>query len=123
MGLAFSTLSIALTVVVVEVVEREATRHVEHSIGHGLGELALQASDKLDRGMFERYREVGLIAKRFTLVDDSTSKADWRQMLDDVRQTYNYYSWIGLADPQGKVMVAAGGMLEGADVSARPWFR
>jgi PAS domain S-box-containing protein len=123
MGLAFSTLSIALTVVVVEVVEREATRHVERSIGHGLGELALQASDKLDRGMFERYREVGLIAKRFALADAGLGHADWRQMLDDVRATYSYYSWIGLADPQGKVIVSAGGLLEGADVSARPWFK
>ena len=123
LGLAFSTLSIALTVVVVAVVEREATRHVEHSIGHGLGELALQASDKLDRGMFERYREVGLIAKRFALADAGLTQADWRQMLDDMRQTYTYYSWIGLADPQGKVVVSAGGLLEGADVSARPWFK
>jgi len=123
LGLAFSALSIALTVVVVAVVEREASRHVEHTIGHGLGELAAQASDKLDRGMFERYREVRLIAKRFALADAGLSQADWRQMLDDVRQTYNYYSWIGLADPQGKVMVSAGGMLEGADVSARPWFQ
>ena len=123
MGLAFSTLSIALTIVLVQVVEREATRHVEHSIGHGLGELALQASDKLDRGMFERYREIGLVAKRFALADGSLSHDAWRQTLDDVRQTYSYYSWIGLADPQGKVMVAAGGMLEGGDVSARPWFK
>jgi len=123
MGLAFSTLSIALTVVVVEVVEREASRHVAHSIGHGLGELALQASDKLDRGMFERYREVGLIAKRFSLADASLSAGDWRRILDDVRQTYTYYSWIGLADPDGKVMVSAGGLLQGADVSARPWFQ
>jgi PAS domain S-box-containing protein len=123
MGLAFSTLSIALTVVVVEVVEREASRHVERSIGHGLGELALQASDKLDRGMFERYREVGLIAKRFALADAGLGRADWRQILDDVRQTYTYYSWIGLADTQGKVMVSAGGLLEDADVSARPWFK
>jgi PAS domain S-box-containing protein len=123
MGLAFSTLSIALTLVVVEVVEREASHHVEQSIGHGLGELALQASDKLDRGMFERYREVGLIAKRFALADAGLSHADWRQILDDLRRTYTYYSWIGLADPQGKVMVSAGGLLEGADVSKRPWFK
>jgi PAS domain S-box-containing protein len=123
MGLAFSTLSILLTVVVVEVVEREASRHVERSIGHGLGELALQASDKLDRGMFERYREVGLIAKRFALADSGLGKDDWRRLLDDVRETYAYYSWIGLAGPDGKVIVAARGMLEGADVSARPWFK
>ncbi len=123
LGLAFSTLSIVLTVVVVAVVEKEATRHVEHSIGHGLGELALQASDKLDRGMFERYREVDLIAKRFALADTGLGHDDWRRILDDVRATYQYYSWIGLADLQGKVMVAAGGLLEGADVSKRPWFQ
>jgi len=123
MGLAFSTLSIVLTVVVVGVVEKEATRHVEHSIGHGLGELALQASDKLDRGMFERYREVGLIARRFTIAESGVSHEDWRRILDDVRATYTYYSWIGLTDEHGKVLVSAGGLLEGADVSNRPWFK
>lgn len=123
LGLAFTALSVALTVVVVAVVEREASRHVEHTIGHGLGELASQASDKLDRGMFERYREVGLIAKRLSLAYSSLGPSIWREMLDDVRATYGYYSWIGLADLQGKVMVSAGGLLEGADVSARPWFR
>ena len=123
LGLAFTVLSIALTVVVVAVVEREASRHVEHSIGHGLGELASQASDKLDRGMFERYREVRLIAKRLSLAYSSLGPGIWRQMLDDVRATFGYYSWIGLADLDGKVIVSAGGLLEGADVSARPWFR
>ena len=123
MGLAFSTLSIVLTVVVVAVVEKEATQHVKHTIGHGLGELALQASDKLDRGMFERYREVGLIAKRFALADAGLGHDELRRLLDDVRDTYTYYSWIGLASPEGKVMVSAGGLLEGADVSKRPWFR
>jgi len=123
MGLAFSTLSIVLTVVVVAVVEKEATQHVKQTIGHGLGELALQASDKLDRGMFERYREVDLLAKRFSLADAGLGHDNWRKLLDDVRDTYTYYSWIGLADLQGRVMVSAGGLLEGADVGKRPWFR
>ncbi|QJE01902.1 PAS domain S-box protein [Massilia forsythiae] len=123
LALAFSALSIVLTVVVVAVVEREASRHVTQTIGHGLGELALQASDKLDRGMFERYREVSLIARRFSRADADLSHDGLRALLDDVRDTYSYYSWIGLTDLQGKVMVSAGGLLEGADVSRRPWFK
>lgn len=32
-------------------------------------------------------------------------------------------SWAGFARPSGEVVVASGRMLEGADVSARPWFQ
>ena len=33
------------------------------------------------------------------------------------------YAWIGVADTSGKVVLAAGGLLEGRDVSERPWFQ
>jgi PAS domain S-box-containing protein len=120
LALAFSLLSIVLTLVLVGVVERAATEHVKLSIGHGLSELALQTSDKLDRGMFERYREVALIAQRASLVDSSLGER--RQLLTSARESYAYYGWLGLAGLDGKVLVSAGGLLEGADVSQRPWF-
>lgn len=122
MALAFSLLSIVLTVVIVQVVEHKATQHVEETIGRGLAELALQTSDKLDRGMYERYREVALLARRSELGDESRPVAVRRALLDDVLSSYRYYGWIGLAGLDGKVRVAARGLLEGADVSARPWF-
>lgn len=122
MALAFSLLSIILTFVIVEVVEHKATQHVEETIGRGLAEVALQTSDKLDRGMFERYREVALLARRSELGDESRPLAARRAMLDDVLNSYRYYGWIGLAGLDGKVKVAAKGLLEGKDVSARPWF-
>ena len=46
-----------LTLLLVQVVERASNEQVKDSIGHGLGELARQTADKLDRGMAERYRE------------------------------------------------------------------
>ncbi len=122
LALAFVLLSIILTLALTSVIERKSTEQVETSIGHGLAELAMQTSDKLERGMFERYREVGLLARRRVLGEDQPH-ARRRATLDAIRNTLGYYSWIGLADLDGKVQVAAQGLLEGADVSRRPWFR
>jgi PAS domain S-box-containing protein len=121
LALAFSLLSILLTVVLVEVIERAALEEVKARIGHGLGELAMQTSNKLDRGMFERYREVALLAQRRDLAATATDER--RQILTSTQETYEYYGWVGMAGVDGKVQVAANGLLEGADVSQRPWFR
>ncbi|OWW20998.1 sensor histidine kinase [Noviherbaspirillum denitrificans] len=123
LAVAFSALSILLTVILVEVIGLSAAAQLKSNIGNGLAELALQTSDKLDRGMYERYREVQLMAQRKDLTSQETSIDDKRMVLDARQETYHYYAWIGLVDPQGKVMVSTRGMLEGADVSQRPWFR
>jgi PAS domain S-box-containing protein len=122
MALAFTLLSVLLTFIIVAVVEQKATEHVEETIGRGLAELAVQTVDKLDRGMFERYREVSLLARRHELGDPARPLAERRELLDEVLGSYRYYGWIGLARLDGKVEVAGKGWLEGADVSQRPWF-
>jgi PAS domain S-box-containing protein len=122
LALAFTLLSVVLTVLLVNVIEHRNTEQVKTSIGYGLTELALQTSDKLERGMYERYREVRLIAQRRGLRSDSPL-ARRRETLDQMQDSYGYYSWIGVAGLDGKVQVAAKGLLEGADVSKRPWFQ
>jgi PAS domain S-box-containing protein len=122
LAFAFTLLSVVLTVLLVSVIERRNTEQVKTSIGYGLTELALQTSDKLERGMYERYREVRLIAQRPGLRPQSLP-ARRREVLDQLQDSYGYYSWIGVAGLDGKVQVAAKGLLEGADVSKRPWFK
>jgi PAS domain S-box-containing protein len=122
LALAFVALSIVFTLALTSLIERKSSEQVETSIGHGLAELAMQTSDKLERGMFERYREVGLLAQRPVLGEDQP-QARRRATLDGIRNSLGYYSWIGLAGLDGKVQVSAQGLLEGADVSQRPWFR
>ena len=121
MALAFALLSIVFTLVLSAVIERKATEQVKSGIGYSLADRAAQTSDKLERGMFERYREVGLIARRHDLGAD-VPLARRRETLGRVQASYGYYSWIGLAGIDGRVQVAARGMLEGVDVSRRPWF-
>jgi PAS domain S-box-containing protein len=123
LALAFSLLSVFLTVLMVEAVDVAATEQIEISIGNGLRELAVQTADKLDRGMYTRYREVKLLAQRRDLASGSNSLAERRAVLDSIRESYGFYDWIGMAGLDGRVQVAAGGLLEGADVSQRPWFR
>ena len=122
LALAFSVLTAWLTLVLVTGVERIGIEQVKTSIGHGLGELALQTSDKLDRGMFERYREVQLMTRRGDLISRGIPLPARRHVLDDRQATYPYYAWIGVVDLDGKVIVATQGLLEGLDVSQRPWF-
>jgi len=121
MALAFALLSVVFTLVLSAVIEHKATEQVKSGIGYGLADRAAQTSDKLERGMFERYREVGLIARRRDLGTD-VPLARRRETLERVQASYGYYSWIGLAGLDGRVQVAARGMLEGVDVSRRPWF-
>jgi len=46
-----------------------------------------------------------------------------RHMLDGLTGDGQRVSWAGFARPDGTVVAASKGMLEGRDVSERPWFR
>ena len=122
LALAFSLLTIVLTIALIAVVERRAIDQIKDRIGHSLADLAAQTSDKLERGMFERYREVALITTRPVLTADQFNTDQRRQALERVQRSYDYYEWIGLTDTEGKVLVSGNRLLEGADVSKRPWF-
>lgn len=122
LAIAFCALAIIMAAVVAEVIARTASSQVKEDIGSALAELAQQTSDKLDRDMFERYREVQLLAQRPDM-GASASSAARRATLDQHQRSYPHYAWIGLSGHDGKVVAATQGMLEGADVSARPWHR
>jgi len=119
---SFAGMTILLTLILVEAVGVLASRQLKNDIGKNLSELAFQTVDKLDRSMYERYREVQLMAARPELADARIPAERKRAMLETMQSTYPYYAWLGIADNQGKVLVSAKKMLEGADVSQRPWF-
>ncbi|WP_338050997.1 MULTISPECIES: ATP-binding protein [Ramlibacter] len=120
LAFAFSLLSILVTALLVMAGDRIASEQVRSSIGSNLAELANQTTSRLDRGMFERHREVGLMAQRLArLADPRAVTAE----LEAMQRTYPNYAWMGLVDPAGRVLVSTGGVLAGDDVSAQPWFR
>lgn len=119
LAFASSALSILLTGLMILVIERTASAGVASSIGANLAELATQTASRLDRGVFERYREIQLMSTRLARLKDF---AQVRAELDAAKDSYRFYAWLGVTDEGGVVRAATGGLLEGVDVSARPWF-
>jgi PAS domain S-box-containing protein len=117
---AVAGLAVLLTALLTLVIERTASEGVATSIGANLAELAGQTATRLDRGMFERYREIQLMSTRLGRVKDA---AEVQAELDEARNTYRYYAWLGVTDEAGIVKAATGGLLQGQDVSRQPWFR
>ena len=120
LALAFTLLSLLLTVLLTVFSDRTASTQVRQSIGTNLAELANQTTSRLDQAMFERYREVRLIANR---LNGTLDLAEVKTEIDALQKSYPTYAWIGVTDPTGKVLAATRNMLEGADVSQRPWFQ
>lgn len=122
LAIAMAAAMLLLTFVTSQVVGYTTTGQAETDVGRSLAELAYQTTDKLDQGMYERFREVKLMAERHEITDPSVAAPVKRALLDSMKATYPYYAWIGLTDDAGKVRAATGGLLENADVSRRPWF-
>ncbi len=92
-------------------------------IGANMAALAASMTGRLDQNMFERYREIGIVA------DMEILRPHWLQntealriTLDRIQQSFPDYAWIGFADRTGNVRAATRGMLEGQSVEKRNWF-
>ena len=123
LALAFTLISILLTGVLVLIIEAKVIDQVKQEIGSDLAGLALQTADKLDRGMFERYREVALMSGQIASSGLALGTPAHARLLARVQKSYRFYDWIGMTDLEGKVLASGSGLLAGADVSERPWFR
>lgn len=100
-----------------------ARRQAVRDANHELVSLARTMSDRLDQNMFERFREIGNLARMEPLRGVwQGDPAQARAILAQLQTNLPDYAWLGLADPEGKVRAATRGMLEGVSVAQRPWF-
>jgi hypothetical protein len=81
-----------------------------------LGEII---ASQLGQRMHELWQDVEGMARVVRLEDPE----EIRRQFTLLGQVDRRYTWIGVADVQGKVIAASQGMLEGASVAERPWFR
>lgn len=115
-------LSLVLTVAATTALlaRQQATAQVEASM---IG-VATNMAERLDARMFERFREIRNIAGLPPLQATWTGSPDGiRSVLEQLQSTLPEYAWIGFARPDGTVLAATGGLLEGASVAERPWFK
>ena len=122
LALSFGALAIALVGVLAWRVERVATDKLQEDIGLRLQTRAQALAGRLDRGLFERLNDMRALALMPMLDDPAGSEDALRDLFDLMQLNYPDYVWIGVAGADGRVQIANRGLLEGADVSQRPWF-
>ena len=123
LALGFGLFAAALTFALSGVLETFASRQLKIEIDGELAATSAQMRDKLDRGMFERFRDIQIAASLVDVFAPEAPKDAQRAWLEKLQSTFVDYAWIGFASTSGKVLSSTGGLLEGVDVSARPWFR
>lgn len=119
----FGVLVLALALGVSYYVEHLAAEQITRASGERLDAVARGMARTLSVNLNERLREIELLSRSPTIrLGDWHSDAS-RQRLNEVAHSFTPYAWLGLTDAEGTVVVAADGLLEGADVSSRTWFQ
>ncbi|MBL9201429.1 MAG: hypothetical protein JNL39_13045 [Opitutaceae bacterium] len=85
--------------------------------------LAFQLADKIDRGLYERQRALALAARLPAIRGAAMTPAAARQALEALQDAAFDFSWLGITDATGRVVVATGRLNEGTDAATQPWFR
>lgn len=124
--LVFGGLVLALTTALAVLVYVFIARQALSEQGQTLHTQAASTSVMLAEGLYERMREVELLAASVAVTrgaEDPIDPRRWLPVLERMKETRPQFAWLGVADTHGIVRVAARGMLEGQSVSARPWFQ
>ncbi|WNV08199.1 sensor domain-containing diguanylate cyclase [Tardiphaga sp. 709] len=99
-------------------------RNTAELVNTRLASVASTTAERLDRYMALRQQEVHLFSKLEPMRPLwQGDHASLRKALEQLQSSFTDFAWIGFAKPDGTVVASTGGMLEGASVAQRPWFR
>ncbi|MDX1588276.1 MAG: diguanylate cyclase [Oleiphilaceae bacterium] len=115
-------LVLGVTLLLGTIVSIESSNLVRRNIGASAASAAFQLADKLDRQMAAHVQEVQLLRQVLSLSLGAGPDAV-RSQLERLQQSYDVVSWIGFVRPDGTVMAATGGILEGISIAHRPIFQ
>jgi len=120
-ALSIALLVFILTLVLTYMIGSRSTRDIESKAGASLAASAHQLADKMDYSMWARKAEVDLLAN-LPVLQDPEERDSVRRLIDRLQETIPTFSWIGVTDKTGNVVVATDGILEGASIAERPVF-
>ncbi len=122
LALGLGAAGLVATLVLALVASRVASDRLEARIEAELGDLAGTMAGRLDRGLFERWRDMVILAENDTIRDPAVPVERKRRVLRRAQETYPDYAIIGLIDAAGRITVTSTGALEGIDVAHRDYF-
>jgi HAMP domain-containing protein len=123
LSVSIAVLCIAPVTIISLLANGMISNRLRDQAGTSLLNLSSQIADKLDRSMFERWQDIKMVGRIQETLENDTVPTRLRLKLDTLQSNFPEYAWIGLADTKGTVIASTKGLLEGADVSNRPWYR
>ncbi|MDY0106305.1 MAG: diguanylate cyclase [Giesbergeria sp.] len=118
----FGGLSLLTLLCVGLYVGRLATQQMAASAGASVHAMALTAADLLGAGLRERELDIVLLSQAPHFTRGDLTHPDLLLSLQRRRAVRQEFAWMGVVDPQGKVIQAVDGLLQGQSVAERPWF-
>lgn len=115
LGVLFSQVSAYL-------IRKSFVEQIETDKGLLMAEMAHQMAGEMDRGVFERLREIQIIASLPMLADQKVSFVEKQALLERVQASYRNYAWIGFTDIEGNIIAGTNNLLVGKSVAQRSWF-
>jgi hypothetical protein len=123
LGITTAATAILLSALLSLIVGHISRTQLEQQVQRSLLKLAQQAADRLDQGMFERYRDIHSLSSLETIYQSTYTPLQKRRFLEAQQQSYPAYAWIGITDTEGTVIASTQGNLEGKTVAQRPWYQ
>ncbi|MBR7799806.1 bifunctional diguanylate cyclase/phosphodiesterase [Undibacterium fentianense] len=118
MGMLWLLFGIALTLFL----EMRFEASLQTAANESLDATADEIAHTLVKDLQDRQRELALLADLLREVQlTQTSAVD--EVISNLKKRQPIYAWIGLAGADGRIMSGSDGLLLGADVSSRPWFK
>ncbi len=114
--------SFSMAVLISALVGSQTAERIRNRQSLALQDVAVQMARTLDQALYERFNDIHILATLDAMKDPRASLHSKRALLEKLQASFPEYAWIGITDIQGKVLASTKGMLEGADVSKRPWF-
>ncbi|WP_159877454.1 diguanylate cyclase [Aquitalea denitrificans] len=120
--LAVGGLSLALGAAIVFFLSQVASSRITQDQRESLQNRVRAISYALAENLREREREIALLSKTALLTQGDLRGSLLRERLALTKNSYRYYDWLGVAGPDGTVLSAVNGLLEGENVGNRLWF-
>ena len=120
-GFASAGITLLLSLVLSYYAAANSRQQTELNEGDAFVQQAKNVLDVIDRGMFERSREIQNAAILDDIRSDSVPVDHKREFLERLQRSFSAYAWIGICDANGIGLVGTGKYLEGKDLSRRPW--
>jgi signal transduction histidine kinase len=90
--------------------------------GRQLDRAADRIAAELNLDLALRLQSVRALAAMLATELRDDNQAMLRHTLGNLQQAFPEFEWIGVANPQGRVLAATDGVMEGASVAGQSWF-